>query len=360
VATRLIPLSDLSAAERGAWDDLADRAAEPNPFFEADFVLPAARWRDAGRTALLVVERNQAWLACMPVRLRGTSPLTSLQAWCHAYCFLGTPLVDRDSVPAGVGELVQAVRDHNRFLVLDLLALDGPVGEAAEQALDEGGFRRVFERRFERGCVVRRSSEQRLELSSKSRKGRRRQLRGLEAQLGGPVTLHDRSGSEAALEDFLRLEAAGWKGKAGTALASNPGDSAFFREIWAAFTQAGRFRMLELGTGTGPPVAMYCEILARDAAFGFKMAFDEDHRAWSPGVELLYGALDDFYERRDERLFDSCAASDHALVNRLMADRRPLTTLVVGPPGPRSTLARGAALAASAVRKRGRAPAGRS
>jgi hypothetical protein len=360
VATRLIPLSDLSPVELGAWDDLVVRAAEPNPFFEADFLLPAARRADAPRVALLVAERQGGWSACLPVRLRGTPPMTSLQTWCHEYCFLGTPLVDRDSVASGVEALLHAVRDHNRFLVLDQLALDGPVGAAVEQAIGSNGFRRVFERRFERACVVRRSHDQRLELSSSARRGRRRQLRGLEEQVGGPPVLRDRSGNPEAVEDFLRMEASGWKGKAETALASSEADGAFFREIWANFTNAGRFRILELGAGAGPPVAMYCDILAPDAVFSFKMAFDEDHRAHGPGVELLYASLEDFYERRDERLMDSCADTDNALVNRLMPDRLTLTTVVVGPAGPRTTLARGAARAASAVRKRGRVPAGRA
>jgi hypothetical protein len=360
VAARLIPLSELSAADLGAWADLAARAAEPNPFFEPDFVLPAARRVDGSRGALLMVERPGGWLACVPVRLRGTPPMTSLQAWCHEYCFLGTPLVDRDSPVEAVEALLHAVRDHNRFLVLDLLALDGPVGAAVEQSLGTNGFRRVFERRFERACAVRQAGEQRLELSSSSRKGRRRQLRGLEEELGAPVSMRDRSGSEAAVEDFLRLEAAGWKGKAETALASSPADTAFFRAIWAAFTDAGRFRMLELGSETSAPLAMYCDILAGDAVFSFKMAFDEGYRAYGPGVELLYASLEDFYDNRDERLIDSCAAPGNSLVNRLMPERRPLTTVVVGPAGPRSTLARGAARAATVVRSRSRAPASRS
>ena len=296
MTTRLIPLSDLSGVDLGAWADLADRAVEPNPFFEADFVLPAARRMDDQRCALLVVERHGTWLACMPVRQRGAPPMTSLQAWCHEYCFLGTPLVDHDSLTVGVEALLHAVRDHNRFLVLDLLHLDGPVGAAVEQSLGSNGFRRVFERRFERASIVRRSDDQRLELSSSGRKGRRRQLRGLEEQLGGPAVMRDRSGSEAAVEDFLRLEASGWKGKAETALASSAADSAFFREVWGAFAKAGRSRMLELGTGTGAPVAMYCDILARDTVFSFKTAFDEDYRAFGPGVELLYRSLEDFYE----------------------------------------------------------------
>ena len=68
VPTRLISLSDLSDEQVDAWRRLAARAAEPNPFFEPEFVLPAAARSTDGRGALLVLERDGEWLACLPVR----------------------------------------------------------------------------------------------------------------------------------------------------------------------------------------------------------------------------------------------------------------------------------------------------
>lgn len=94
---------------------------------------------------------------------------------------------------------------------------------------------------------------------------------------------------------------------------------------------------------------MYCDILAPDSIFSFRIAFDIGHRASGPGIELLTRVVEDFGERRGERLLDSCAASDSDMANRLMPDRRELASRVVGPAGARSGLARRAARAASAM-----------
>ncbi len=351
VPTRLISLSDLSDEQVDAWRRLAARAAEPNPFFEPEFVLPAAARSTDGRGALLVLERDGEWLACLPVRPRGTPPLGALQAWRHRYCFLATPLVDRDCVELAAAELVAAVREHNRFLALPLMALDGPVGAALERAVGAGRYELVFDRRFERSCLVREPGAETPDMASKDR---RRRLRRLEERLGGAVVLEDRSGDPQAVDEFLRLEAASWKGEAGTALASSEADAAFFREMWADFTAAGRTRLLALSGGSSPPIAMLCELAAGDALFAFKMAFDESYRSLSPGVELLMRVIEDFSEHRPERLMDSCAAHDSKLMNRLMPDRRSFASLVIGPSGPRAVIARGAARAVGNVHARRR------
>ena len=114
----LIGLPDLDQSEIAAWSDLAARAVEPNPFFEPDFVLPAARglgeWEDV---SIIVLREDGEWVACMPVRLYPrwhSLPLTVVATWAHSYCFLGTPLVDA-ATPRGIraglcGGLARALR----------------------------------------------------------------------------------------------------------------------------------------------------------------------------------------------------------------------------------------------------------
>ena len=54
---------------RAAWDDLASRAAEPNPFFESWYLLPALRAHDpAGEVRLFCLHRgpsrrHRGWLS---------------------------------------------------------------------------------------------------------------------------------------------------------------------------------------------------------------------------------------------------------------------------------------------------------
>jgi CelD/BcsL family acetyltransferase involved in cellulose biosynthesis len=344
----MISLLEVSPSQLVAWCLLAARAVEPNPFFEPAFVLAAARRAGAQRGALLVVERGGEWIACLPVQSRGAPPFGALQTWWHPYCFLGTPLVDRERVDEGIAGLLCAARDRNRFLALQLVGLDGPVTAAVDRAVAAEDLQVVHDRRFERACVVRRPGAPRLVLAAKDR---RRRMRRLEEQLG-EVVVRDRSGDPEAIEQFLDLEAAGWKGEIGTALASTPADAKFFREMCAGFAGAGRLRMLELGGDSPDPVAMYCDVGAGDAVFSFKIAFDARYRASGPGIELLTRVVEDFGERGGQRLLDSCADSDSDLANGLMPDRRELASRVIGPTGARSGLARRAASAASSMRRR--------
>ena len=74
---------------------------------------------------------------------------------------------------------------------------------------------------------------------------RRKEIGRLSARLreqGQVATTRARSDEEAALycEEFLALEAAGWKGRAGSALASCPAKAAFFRDAIAGAQAAGR------------------------------------------------------------------------------------------------------------------------
>ena len=55
----------------------------------------------------------------------------------------------------------------------------------------------------------------------------------------------DWSDGPGAVEDFLRLEAAGWKGAQGTALAADPKRAAFARETLGGFAARGRLQIAQ-------------------------------------------------------------------------------------------------------------------
>ena len=93
---RIIGLSELSPRDFRDWRELAERAIEPNPFYEPGFVLPAARWIAGDHVGLLIAEDANGWAACLPVRRGwrwGKLPLRSIAGWRHLYSYLGTPLV---------------------------------------------------------------------------------------------------------------------------------------------------------------------------------------------------------------------------------------------------------------------------
>src|SRR5262249_9708926 len=122
--------------------------------------------------------------------------------------------------------------------------------------------------------------------------------------------LTDARDLESWIESFLALEASGWKGREGTALASAAADAAFFREAARGAFAAGRLLMLGLFLD-GRPVAMKCNFLAPPGSFSFKIAFDESFASHSPGVLLELANVEHFASARPARWMDSCAVRDH-------------------------------------------------
>ncbi|HET7755065.1 MAG TPA: GNAT family N-acetyltransferase [Anaeromyxobacteraceae bacterium] len=124
-------------------------------------------------------------------------------------------------------------------------------------------------------------------LSSKFVANLRRRLRRLCEQGDVAVRRTDsRDGLEAALERFLLLEASGWKGKRGTAIALDPRLASFYTRIARAAADGGWLAMRELTVG-GKPIAMHLGLRYRGVYSLPKPAYDEAHAACSPG-QLLF------------------------------------------------------------------------
>jgi CelD/BcsL family acetyltransferase involved in cellulose biosynthesis len=105
--------------------------------------------------------------------------------------------------------------------------------------------------------------------------------------------------SPANLEDELdrafELEAAGWKGAAGTAIASGEETSRFYRSVAKAYQGLG-----ELGLSTvmldGQLAAFDICLLHAKRVWSLKCAYNEDHRRLSPGNVLLLWEIERAYE----------------------------------------------------------------
>lgn len=358
---RIVRLDELTHRDRRNWAALAERAIEPNPFYEPTFVVPAVQRFGARDVALLVVGGVDRWSACLPVRRAWhwrRLPLRALVGWRHQYCFLGTPLIDDEDMEAVLALLVERALDDRRAgcLVLDWLGCDGPVASALSRVVVDRGLRsRVYES-FSRAAIERRSEP--TYLSETLRPKRRKELKRLERRLAEdldtPLTVADRGDNPAAVAEFARLEAAGWKGREGTALASRSPDADFFEEACRGFRQEGRLQLLSLSAGERA-VAMQCNLRSGEGLFCFKVAYDEVLASYSPGVQLELRAIDVFHARSTIAWMDSCAEPQNELINRLWPDRRALRSLVIAPKGAagRSALASVGAAAALRARWRG-------
>jgi CelD/BcsL family acetyltransferase involved in cellulose biosynthesis len=128
-----------------------------------------------------------------------------------------------------------------------------------------------------------------------------------------------------ALEHFLRLEASGWKGTRGTALAGDHGDTAFVRSATAALAAEGRCEIVSLAVA-GKPVAAGIVLRHGSRAWFFKIAYDEALAKMSPGVQLTLELTKYLCADPAVTEVDSTANAYHPMIDKLWRGRMPVAS----------------------------------
>jgi len=330
----LAALGDIAAE----WRALAQRAAEPNAFYEPAFALAAAPVLGADAGAVLV------WSAA-PRRLIGLFPcrieqrryglrLPLLAGWTHPYGPLGTPLVDRDAADAAVAAFLDHIAEDARLpklLLMSYLVDDGPVWAAFARAIAQRGARAARFGAHRRALLAPRERAGYLDasLGHKKRKELRRQRRRLDETGGVAFTLAaepDEVGR--AMEDFIALEAQGWKGAAGTAAGQTAAVRTFMSEAVANLARDGQARVARLMHG-GCAIAAGVLLRSGDGAWFWKIAYDEGAARASPGVQLTLDLTDAILSDPAIAWCDSCATPGHAMIDSVWRERRPVVDLMI-------------------------------
>ena len=333
---RLLTRADLEdPAFITGWERLAARAAEPNPFFEPWYLLPSLRqwgkaervvtkaWFHQGRLAgLLPVVRNAGYYGHAVTHARG---------WLHPNAFCGVPLIAAGQEDAFWQALLTHFdRSARRALLLHfpLLPAEGPVNAALDRVLAARG-RAHYSVTEEHRALLRgeRSAATYLEaaMSAKKRKELRRQHNRL-AEEGALAfeRLTDDAGLAEWTAEFLALEAAGWKGEAGSALACAPETRGLFAESLTGAAAAGKLERLALRLD-GRAIAMLVNFITPPGAYSYKTAFDEAYARFSPGMLLQLENLA-LLERPGVQWADSCAVEGHPMIERLWRDKRRMVS----------------------------------
>ncbi|WP_139977269.1 GNAT family N-acetyltransferase [Nocardioides litoris] len=323
-----------------AWRDLAARAPRPNPFNGPDLLRPALRHLpDGDRVRLLVVpDPHEAGalglvLPVLPRVRHRRLPRRAAVGWQHTHHFLGTPLLAPGfGVSPWRAALAGLERDLDDTWLL-LGDLDETVATDVERAAAADGRATARLAVGDRPVTERRPTDDYLQqrLSGSRRKELRRVRRRLDEALGGGLEVLDlvpERGVDEALATFLRLEAAGWKGTDGGAVARHPEEEAYFVEACRALAARGALQVLALQGRRPEPAAVALDVRDGDTLFTVKTAFDESLAAWSPGLLLWMEEVPRFHAS-GARLLDTCAVPGHPMASRLHGDARPLVTLAV-------------------------------
>jgi CelD/BcsL family acetyltransferase involved in cellulose biosynthesis len=336
---RELRISGLDEAEVERWRELGRRSVDPNPFLEPDFLLPAQGRVATAPDRLIAIGGAGSWHACVALTSgRWRRLARTWEAGDPTYGFLGTPLIAPEQAEGSAVRLLEAVGAARAYpLVLQRLLASGPFYAALQSAVAGGSIRALELLPYSRAVLLRHDEDPFAHLGRHHARELRRMGRRLAEQLDAELEVVDNAGDEAAVERFLELEKSGWKGKAGTAFASDPAHADFFRELCARFHAQGRLQLYDLCAG-GRSVAMKCNLLAGRGSFGFKIAFDESFARFSPGIQLEVANVERFAEG-DLEWIDSCANPDNKMINRLWQERRELCTIVLGDQRPRSQAA---------------------
>lgn len=358
--TRLLPLADVTDADAAAWLDLAGHALAPNMCLDPRFLRPARHLGpEADEVRLLVAQDGDRWRAALGVTTRRLAPRLPVRAFTTDGSFMNRecdrhhPLVRADGAPDALDALLRGARTAGLPGIAQLrrFPADGPLAELLAEVAGRRGMQ-VVDRGRDVGVWAPREAFEVLDvlvpvdgvlvdpplstghLRTDEARNVRRTVRGLVRE-AGPLALHDESDDPGAVDRFVTLQAAGWKGDAargGAALGLDPGADRWFRDLVAGFRRDGDLRALRLTAGD-TTVWTGFQVRSGGGWFGALDAYDERFRRFSPGSIGRIAAMTYLLGTTDAPFVDPGFGSSYAVGARIWPATRAQVDLLVSTRG---------------------------
>lgn len=292
IRTRIISLRDISEL-KVAWSELQERSAEDNAYYTSHYASSLLETVEKKREVKFVT----TWLE---KKLVGLLPIVLPKvfipglravgrAWQTPYTFSCTPLLDQNVLFQSAIALIDALSKLKKGeWVIPNINVDGTVYSALREAMAMRNIPSSFINLFERASLpIGDSYEHHMDthVSSKLRRDMARKRRRLDEC--GEVSFESHNegqGLENAVDQFLRIEASGWKGERGTALACSEDSKLFANRVFkGGIAGYCRADILKLNNET---IAVALMIKAGRTAFTVKNSYDEKYSTFSPGLLL--------------------------------------------------------------------------
>lgn len=258
------------------------------------------------------------------------------RCWSHDYAPLGVPIVSSHDAGEVLDRFLQllAQLDYRKIpaLVFGDIPLDGVFAGRMREAMEGANtpFREIImgERAVLHSNRLPQSSNI-LEISSKKRRQLDRQLRRL-GELGDLQLERVDQYKNVILrfEEFLLLEAKGWKGRKGTSMHTIKQTAAFARQAVTDLAKTGNSAIYTIRLN-GSSIASLIVLQINGIFYPWKIAFDQDFSHHSPGALLMYQVSQEISSHSDFIRADSLAGQSNQLVNLLWKQRMTLGSLIL-------------------------------
>lgn len=304
VVVRRLPAGAYGATYAEAFADLCRRAEAPNLHMAPAAVAAALSFGIASDDIVVLAAQAQGGEHLLGLwALRRTRSLHSglvpvLEApLVPLYEVSSAPVLDRDRAHEVAAALMRAIveaPDLPKVLKLPLLPMQRNVFTALQAASAATGSTITAFERWQRPMLIPEpgdDAERYLRRAfGQGYKKRMQQHRQLEK--AGVLAYERHRGPNAitALEEFLALEASGWKGRGGTALAGLPQHGVYIRELVNGFAAVDGIRVDLLRLDDQPIAGGLLLDFAGQSHF-LKIAYDEGRARLSPGRALAVEML---------------------------------------------------------------------
>lgn len=263
------------------WRELSAEAA---PFLTPEFMRLAARLERMDDTWLFAARSAGRLAAALPLVRRGRTLLALRGEHSPRFDLVGAP----DALEA-VWQAIRAFPGWD-WLELRFVPSDSALATALPEMARRDGCRAVVRETHRSPWFLTDGIEQRVHRRFRG------DMRRLERQLGGVELERIATYDRAALKEVLRLEAAAWKGAAGTAIACDERLTHFYGALARVFGSRGRLTMAFL-RARGERIAALFALEDATTFYLMKTGYDPEFAHYGPGQLLVRETAADAVKR---------------------------------------------------------------
>jgi hypothetical protein len=304
-----------------AWEALSKNSVEDNVYYSPRYA--RALLNSVDRSAdvrFALVWDHVELIALLPF----TAPKIGIpiagsgaRAWRTKYTFSCAPLLDKHRSAEAADALLDAMASfYAGEWVIPCIYTQGAACRAMVDALAVNARPWMFANKFQRATLGGEHAFDALmhtHVSAKRRRELARNRRRLEKF--GPLTHeihHFGPALENAVSAFLEIEAGGWKGKRGTALACDAATKAFAAEAFTG-SETDSICRADVLAVAGKPIAVGLTLFAGRTGFAVKCAYDENYRAYAAGLLLEVEVMRSFLTEGWALRLDSGTDGKHVI-----------------------------------------------